>query len=427
MDCDVVVVGAGLAGLRCALTLAEAGRSVLVLEAADAVGGRQRTDEVDGFLLDRGFQVLNPAYPAVRRWVDHDALDLRSFGAGLLVRRESGLAELTHPLRSPRGIPRTLRSGLLAPRAVLSLLRWAGPALVAPRRVIAGPDRTLRAGLDRAGVRGPLRSEVLEPFLAGVLAEDRGDTSDAFVRLLVRMFALGLPGVPARGIRALPEQLAGRAAGPGVGVRLDAPVRAVGAAVGAAGGVGVDLADGGRVTGRAVVVAVGPDAVAGLLPVPVPATKGLRTWWFAAPEAPTTSPMLAVDGRRPGPLVNAAVVSNAAPSYAPPGRHLVQVTCLLDRASAGAPGSAGAEAEAEVRRQAGEVFGASTTGWELVRRDDVEHALPAQPPPLRTVSEPRVSPGVYVAGDHRDTASIQGALVSGHRVARAVLADLAGS
>ncbi len=382
------------------------------------MGGRQRTDEVDGFLLDRGFQVLNPAYPAVRRWVDVDALHLRRFGAGLLVRREEGLVELVHPLRSPGGIPATLRSGLLTPRAVLALARWAGPAVLAPRRVIAGPDRTVRAGLDRAGLTGPLRTEVLEPFLAGVLAEDRGETSDAFVRLLVRMFALGVPGVPARGIRALPEQLAGRAAALGVVLRLGDPVVSVG---GDAGGVTVALAGGGRVTGRAVVVAVGPDAVAGLLPLPAPVTKGLRTWWFAAPEAPTDSTMLVVDGRRRGPVVNAAVMSNAAPSYAPAGRHLVMVTCLLEAGTAGAA----ADAEADVRRQAGEMFGVSTSAWELIRRDDIPHALPAQPAPLRTVSEARVSPGVYVAGDHRDTASIQGALVSGNRVAQAVLADLA--
>ena len=438
MDADVVVVGAGLAGLRCAEVLARAGRSVVLLEAGSVVGGRQRTDEVDGFLLDRGFQVLNPAYPAVRRWVDVGALHLRPFGAGLLVRRDRGLVGLTHPLRSPAGVPATLRSGLLTPRAVLALARWAGPAVLAPRRVIAGPDRSVRAGLDRVGLTGPLRTEVLEPFLAGVLAEDRGDTSDAFVRLLVRMFALGVPGVPARGIRALPEQLADLVRTLGVDVRVAHPVVSVSGGAGGAngaggvGGAGVELAGGGRVSGRAVVVAVGPDAVAGLTPLPMPVTKGLRTWWFAAPEAPTDSTMLIVDGRRRGPVVNAAVMSNAAPSYAPAGRHLVQVTCLLD---AGRPGSettapsaaAASAAEAVVRRQAGEMFGVHAGDWELIRRDDIHHALPAQPAPLRTVADASISPGVYVAGDHRDTASIQGALVSGNRVAQAVLADLAGS
>ncbi len=418
VDTEVVVVGGGLAGLRCGWRLAEAGRSVVVVEAAQAVGGRERTDEVDGFLLDRGFQVLNPAYPAVRRWVDLDALELRPFGAGVLVRRERGLTELSHPLRHPAGLLATLRSGLLTPRGVAAMVRWAGPVLAAPRRVVDGPDRPLREGLDRVGLAGPLRVEVIEPFLAGVLAEDRGETSEAFTKLLVRMFALGVPGVPARGIRALPEQLAAAAVRAGADLRLGEAVVEVSGGVSSAV---VRLAGGERLAARAAVVAVGPEAVGGLLDVLPPRTRGLQTWWFAAGERPTASTMMAVDGRRRGPVVNTAVMTNAAPELAPPGRHLVQATCLL-------PASADAAAtEAEVRRQVGEVYGVDTTGWQLVHRHDIRHALPAQPPPLRTTSPARVSPSVYVCGDHRDTASIQGALVSGHRVAGAVLADLASA
>lgn len=417
MDADVVVVGAGLAGLRCADRLAEDGRAVILVESEDSVGGRQRTDEVDGFLLDRGFQVLNPAYPAVRRWVDVDDLALRPFGAGLLVRRERGLVEVAHPVREPGRIPATLRSGLLDPRGLVALARWAAPALLTPRRVTRAADRTLREGLDAAHVAGALRTEVLEPFLAGVVAEDRGETSEAFVRLLVRMFALGVPGLPARGIRAVPEWFADRAVRrrTGVDLRLSAPV----VRVHPGAEPRVEGADGTSLRARAVVVAVGPEAVAGLVDVPTPHTRGLRTWWFATDEAPTRSDKVVVDGRRRGPMVNAAVVSNAAPSYAPPDAHLVEVTTLL--------GHGHDASEDDVRRQASEVFGCSTAGWRTLRRDDVPDALPTQPPPLRLTSSVRVADGVYVAGDHRDTASIQGALVSGHRVAGAVLADLAST
>ena len=142
---DVVIVGAGLAGLRAAITLGHAGRDVVVLEAADGVGGRQRTDVVDGFLLDRGFQVLNPAYPAVRRWVDVQALRLKPFPVGVQVRRETGLVTLADPRRHPSLVPATLRSGLLSPRDAASLARWAASGLLAPRRAIrraiAGRDR----------------------------------------------------------------------------------------------------------------------------------------------------------------------------------------------------------------------------------------------------------------------------------------------
>lgn len=412
---EILVIGAGLAGIRCATVLAQAGRDVALLDAADAVGGRQRTDPLDGFLLDRGFQLLNPAYPAVGRWVDVRALGMQPFPIGVQVRRETGIATLAHPFLHPRLLPATLRSGLLVPRELAGLARWAVPTLLRPRVAIAGRDGTLAEGWGRAAVRGPLRREALEPFLAGVLADDTLETSDAFVRLLIRMFALGRPGVPERGIEALPRQLGAGAHAMGAQVRLQH--RVTGLTSGSAG-TEIRVTDAETLVARVVVLAVGAEAVPALVDLPAPATRGLQTWWFATDDPPSASALLRVDGRRRGPVVNTAVMSNAAPTYAPPGRHLVQATCLL---RAGTPGPS----ETDVRRQLGEVWQTDAGGWSLLRRDDIPHALPAQPPPLRTTRPARVRDGVYLAGDHRDTASIQGALVSGDRVARAVLRDLA--
>lgn len=418
---DVVVIGAGLAGLRAAITLGHAGRDVLVLEAADAVGGRQRTDAVDGFLLDRGFQVLNPAYPAVRRWVDVQALRLKPFPVGVKVRREGGLAMLADPRRHPSLLAATLRSGLLAPRDAAALARWVAPALVAPRRVIrraaAGRDLPAWEAWDRVGLTGPLRREVLEPFLSGVIADGSFETSDAFVRLLIRMFALGRPGLPERGIQALPEQLAAYART--LGVRIEVSHRVTGLRE-SGSGLEVNVAGADPVVAEAVIVAVGPDAAHELAPIPVPPTRGLQTWWFATDAAPSASGMIAIDGTRSGPVVNSAVMSHVAPSYAPKGMHLVQATCLLPRTTREAP------TEAQVRQHVTAIWGTDATDWRLLRRDDIPHALPAQPAPLRTVTRARLSERVYIAGDHRDTASIQGALVSGERVAQTLLAGETG-
>ena len=344
---DVVVIGAGLAGLRCATRLAEAGRDVVVLEADDAVGGRERTDVVDGFRLDRGFHVLNPAYPAVRRWVDVGALALRRFPVALGVRLEDGVARLAHPARAPA---------------------WG-----------------------RAGLRGRLRESVLEPFRAGVLADDRQESSDTFVRLLVRSFALGAPGVPAAGIGALPAQLADTARRAGAGIRLSHRVTAT-RRHGPGWRVEVDGAD--AIESRDVVVA-----------------RGLPTWWFATDERHNDDAALRVDGLRRGPIVHTAIVSNTAPTYAPRGQHLVEATVVL-------PSEA---TEADVRRQLTELWGTDARPWRLLRLDDIAAALPAQDPPLRLRRPVRLGDGRYVAGDHRDTASIQGALVSGQRAAEAVL------
>ncbi|WP_366515015.1 FAD-dependent oxidoreductase [Microbacterium sp.] len=310
---DVVVIGGGLAGLRCATRLAEAGRDVVVLEAEDAVGGRERTDVVDGFRLDRGFHVLNPAYPAVRRWVDVGALALRRFPVALGVRMEDGVARIAHPLRYPASIPASLAGGLVRPADLLPLARWALPVLTDPRAVKHGPDRTLAEAWDRAGVRGPLRESVLEPFLAGVLADDRQETSDIFVRLLLRSFALGAPGVPAAGIGALPAQLADTARRAGAGIRLSHRVTAT-RPHGRGWRVEIDGAD--AVDARAVVVATG---LTPGLDVPLPRPRGLRTWWFATDERHNDDGALRVDGRRRGPVVHTAIVSNTARPTPPAG------------------------------------------------------------------------------------------------------------
>jgi phytoene dehydrogenase-like protein len=408
---DVIVVGAGLAGLNCALTLQQRGLYVTVLEAGDVVGGRVRTDAIDGYLCDRGFQLLNPAYPAVRRYVDLAALDLHSFAAGVAVAGAAGTTVVADPRRSPGLIGRSLASGYVRPKELTRLAAWAAPALGPVHRLLAEAERTdltLRESFDRAGVEGRVRREILEPFLAGVLAEDEGSSSAAFVRLLVRSFLLGTPALPAGGTRALPEQLAGRLREPvrlGIGATAVRPVD---------GEVAVGTGEG-ELRARAVVVATDPSSAADLVRVRAPRMKGLSTYWFATDEPPRTDKLLVVDGRRDGPVVNTAVMSNVAPSYAPPGRHLVQATTLWPTDAV----------ESDVRIQLTRMYGRSAGAWELVVRHDVPEALPHQPPPLDVRHPVDLGEGRFVAGDHRDTASLQGALVSGRRAANAVTAYLA--
>ncbi len=148
--------------------------------------------------------------------------------------------------------------------------------------------------------------------------------------------------------------------------------------------------------------------------------KGLTTWWYATEVAPDRRALLAVDGRSgpaggpPGPVWNAAVVSVAAPSYAPPGRHLVQATTLLDRPDGDAP-------DEVVRAHLGQIYGCDTARWQVVAHHRIPHALPALPPPLRLTRDLQVALGVLWCGDHRDTSSLQGALVSGERAAQQLL------
>ncbi len=408
LEADVAVVGAGLAGLQCARTLREGGLEVVVLESAERVGGRVRSDHVDGFVVDRGFQLLNPAYPAVRRWVDVEALGMQAFEAGVAVREDTGLRVLGDPRRAPRLLPGTLRAVAGQPQGLWAVARWAAPVLRPRRRPLgdvlsARPDVTLAEALDSAGVDGRMRC-VLDAFYAGVVLEDRGETSNTFALLLAWMFLRAAPGLPARGMQALPDQLA---AGWGDRLRTGTRVEEI-----APGEDRVVLTtSSGPVRVRRAVVATGPRDAGRLAGVPVVRTKGVVTHWFATQEPPTPRAMLFVDGRDTrGPLVNAAVVSHAAASYAPPGRCLVEASALLSESGV-------APSEAAMRAHAGELFGCSAESWETVARHEIPEALPAQPAPFDPARPVDLAPGVLICGDHRDTASIQGALVSGHRAA----------
>ena len=414
VDAQVVVVGAGLAGLRCAGALTARGLSVVVLEQADRPGGRVRTDVVDGLRCDRGFQLLNPSYPAVRRHVDVEGLDLQVAGRGVRVVDASGQVHtVADPVRHPEQLAATLRAvaslRLLRPRPLVGAVRWAAPAVGPVRALKAGPDASLAEDWVRLGVSGPLREAVLTPFLAGVLADAAGTTSDRYVRLVLRSFLLATPGVPAKGMQALPDQLARES-----GADLRYGQRVVGVDDGPT--VTVHLADDQPVRAHAAVVAADPRSAAGLTGRSAPAMRGLSTWWFAADEPVGSS------GERPdrflrvsgsgGPVVNTAVMSAIAPGYAPPGTTLVQATTLLDQT--------GAVTEAVMRAELTRLWGRATSSWRLVLRHDIPHALPDHPARQALARPQLAGENIVLVGDYLDTPSIQGALVSGGRAAATI-------
>ncbi|MDQ3326626.1 MAG: FAD-dependent oxidoreductase [Actinomycetota bacterium] len=401
-DTDVVVIGAGLAGLTAAKVAVEAGLDVVVLEAAEAVGGRVRTDVVDTMLLDRGFQLLNPAYPAVPSLVDVDALQLQPFDAGVRVARADGTHLLVDPRRHPFGAPHALSrsTGSLAEK--LRFARYAVGCLAAPARLRARADQPYGTALDSAGVDGDLRRSVLQPFLAGVLGEDAQETSRLFVDLLLRTFARGRPALPAAGMQAMPEQLA--AGLPAGCVRLHTTVHQVRSGR-------VATPEGSWRTG-AVVVAASPSQAAAMCGLPAPTMRSLTTLYFHTDRSPVPGarPLLHLDGDRRGPVVNTAVVSDAAPTYCADGS-LVAATVVGDER--------GLALERDVRRQLALIYQTPTRDWSLVRVYPIAQALPAMVPPLQLRQPVSLGDGLFVAGDHRDTASIQGALVSGRRAGHA--------
>ena len=405
---DVAVIGAGLAGLTCARALEETGFQVQVVEKADRVGGRIGTDVIDGFRCDRGFMWLDVGHPDVRAALDVAALNPRSVERGMVLAHPEGYRILQGSQVSMIAV---IRGGLGEPQDVARLMRWSDPMRRPAERVTNGADMTLQESLDRHGISGRIREEVLRPFFRLVFGDEDLQTSYQFAMLTLQQLALGSPALPALGMQAVPNQLA---------MGLDHPVRLGVDVLGVtrAAGAGVRLlTDAGEIRARAAVVATDPVTASSLLGIGTPMMRSQSSWWFATPVSPTSLKTAFVNPMGPagGPISHAMVVSNVAPRYAPPAQHLV-AACSVP-----VPGAeVGGETETEVRAQLGQIFRTDTSSWSLVARQVSPEAWPAVRPPLLRGRDVDLGDGLFLAGDHRDSSGIGGALRSGVRAAEAV-------
>lgn len=404
---DVLVVGAGLAGLACAADLVAAGLAVRVIEGADAVGGRMRTDRHDGFLLDGGFQVFNTGYPQVRARLRLKDLGLRPFTRGVIAVTDRGHVRIGAPFPRPGYAAGLIPGRLATARDLLALARLSVRDAAGPSRTLKrAPDRTMRKALTDAGFSPGMTERFFLPFFSGVFLENQLATSARVFHLVWRSMLRGTLCLPARGVQAVPEQLA--AALPPGTVALGTPVRELTEK-------GLLLADGAELPAPRTVVATGPAEAARLLPgLEVPHTRTVTTYYHVTGTAPLDDPVLLIDSARRQ-LLNTCVISRVAPGYAPPGRALISTSVL-------GPDTPGRRQE--VLDRLAMMYRTDTTTWEPVAARTVPGALPAMPPPQPLSRTTRLGGGRYVCGDHRATGSVQGALASGARAAREVLADL---
>jgi phytoene dehydrogenase-like protein len=409
---DVFIVGAGLAGLCCARELQAKGVSFQILEASDGIGGRVRTDEVDGFLLDRGFQVLLTAYPEAKRSLDYSRLDLKPFLPGVLSWYAGHLNRLVDPWRMPGGWREAFRSefGTLADKLRIARLR-SRLQRTSIENIFRRPERTTKEALRAEGFTGEMIHHFFRPFLGGILLDGELKSSSRMFEFVLKMMSEGESSLPARGMGAIPAQLAEKF--PPDAVRLNTHVEALHENE-------LTLAGGETLRARAIVIAAEGPSAAHLVGEVEPASRSVTCFYLAADEPPVAEPILVLNGDGAGPINNFAVVSRIAPSYAPAGKHLVSVSVL------GIHQLTDVQLGGFIIAQMKNLFGKVASGWQFLRSYRITHAQPQQypgalEPPQRPV---RIRPGVYTCGDHRDNASINGAMASGRRAAEAVLSDM---
>jgi phytoene dehydrogenase-like protein len=409
---DTVIVGAGLAGLNCARELSRQGTQVLICEAADQFGGRIRTEQHEGFLLDYGFEVLQTAYPEAQRALDYGALDLRSFRPGALIRFGGKFHRISDPWRDPLALFSMLFSpiGHISDKWRMALLRW----LVMSTSIEDLYERSETSALERLrefGFSPVMIERFFRPFLSGVFFDPELSVSSRAFEFIFRTFSTGDTAVPANGMATIPRQLA--SALPAGSIRTNTPVSGIDPA-------GVTLASGERIDADKVVVATDSVSAARLFGESiVPATRGTTCLYFAAPAPPINEPMLVLNATGEGPINNLVVPSLLSPAYAPDGQSLIAVSVL------GIPEKDDVHLEADVRGQLGEWFGKEITTWRHLKTLRIHDALPLQVPPIRHPRhhDPCRQNGILVCGESGNPTSIHWALYTGRRVAETILAE----
>jgi phytoene dehydrogenase-like protein len=411
---DVIIVGAGLAGLSCARRLQAHGADYLLVEASDRIGGRVKTDVLNGFILNHGFQVLQTAYPEAQRLLDYSSLDLRTFAPGALFRIGGRFYAVTDPRRAPRHLLSTLLApiGNSADRLRMARL-YRRLTRMRSAEILRAPDSPTPEFLRGEGFSDLMIERFFRPFFSGVCLDPEIQVSSRAFRYIFRMFAMGDVGIPALGMQAIPKQI-GSSIEPGR-FRFESKVEAVCEG-------GVTLGTGEEVSCRKVVLAVEAHEVERLLGLP-PRTvsRGESCLYFSASEPPLREPFLVVNAEDRGPINNLCVPSQIAPTYAPTGRSLISVTVISKNFESEA------NLEQAVRDQLHGWYGNIVRQWDLLRIYSIRHALPDQPAPAPnpTVAVGEVRPGIFVCGEYGSLPSIQWALASGRLAAEAVLAALA--
>lgn len=386
----IIIIGAGLAGLACARALSGRGLSCTILDASDEIGGRVRTDRVDGFQLDRGFQVFLSGYPEAQATLDYPALKLQTFHPGALVRYAGRFHRVSDPFRRPQDALATAMSSIGSLRDKLTMLKLRQDALhrQLSTRAGGGAQTTLEA-LQAYGFSSAMQERFFRPFLGGVFLDQSLSTPCGVFEQVWAAFSYGAIALPREGMGAIARQLAEEI--PKATIRLRAPVACL-------DGGRVVLASGERLDSAAVVLATD----------------------YATAAAPVRGPWLMVNGDGQGPIGTASVLSEVSPAYAPAGRALVAVS-LADQSTSDSP-----ELLAAVRRQLCDWFGRQAEDWRHLRTDCIDRALP----PLSVlavqngVGQPRIRPGLYHCGDYCASGTLDGALRSGRQAAEALLADV---
>jgi len=402
-DIDVIVVGAGLAGLRCTKILNDHGKTVALIERNDYVGGRIHSFKIDDYVIDEGFQLVNPSYPEIISSGILKNFDLRTFDSSIRFQNGNESYELGDPRKHPLS---SLRGFIKSPLGILDSLKLSsllGECLwSSAKNIVARDDMSAKEGFVTSGIAKTVIDDVMQPFLRGTLLDDELSSSWNYTRLLLKSFAKGSPGTHPLGIEALAVAFANQLSN--TTVHLNTNVQSVGSTT--------VVTTEGSFTAKSVVVATDGNTAQYLVGSNVPNWHSQTTWWWSLPKLENSGALrIDLDDRL---LSSALDLCSKAPERGPVNRSLVATPMNGARPTA--------DLEDRARTSVAKMYDVDSSDVRLITTSVVPYALPKATPPLK-LRHVNVRNGIYVAGDYLETPSIQGALASGAKCARAILAN----
>ena len=403
---EFLVVGAGLAGLTAAKVLSQSGREVLLLEKSDGVGGRVRTDQYKDFLLDRGFQVLLTAYPELPKHLNLSLLELHSFESGATIFSDGHFSKVGDPFRNVSSIMSTAFTKTIGMQDKIKLLKLRN-SLIGRKKIYfqQKDDKRILETFEELGFTSKAINSFFKPLVGGIQLDPSLSGSTRLCFLVLKMLFIGDAAIPSRGMGAISEQLSKQINESSI--RLTSSVDKV-------EGKKVILESGESFLPSNLIIATEGPATAKLLGQESPLSRSVSCIYFSAPQAPSSSKAILLNGEKNGPALNVAIMSNISPSYSKNGKALIAVAI---------PNTIKPDSMENVLIQMRKWFGDSVDSWEHIKTYSIEHGQPDLRPGDPFRKSIKNSEGVYICGDHRDTPSIQGALVSGRRAAEICLKD----
>jgi phytoene dehydrogenase-like protein len=404
----VIIIGAGIAGLTCAKYLRDRGIQSLILEASDSVGGRVKTDKYEGFLLDRGFQILLTAYPEAQKILDYQALDLQTFKSGAMIRNHQAnkFSVMANPFKEPSTLMSSLTSEVGSLTDKLRVLRLVMDTEDIREDIFDRRGKTTIDFLQDYGFSKKMIQQFFKPFFGGVFLENELSTSANFFQYIFGKFYEGDAVIPAKGMQQIAEQIAQKLY---LGtVKFNTKVVKI-------DGNRVYLENGDRLYGEKIVLATdGLQADKLLGNTPNRQFNTTTCTYFSADKSPLKEKMLVLNPNRASVVHNLCVPSDIAPAYAPAGKSLISVSTqgfdLYDEN----------ELAKNIKRELATWFGKEVDNWQHLRTYHIPQALPTFGDTKSVQESLKLSDILYQCGDATAYPSLNAAMATGRKVAEMI-------